>query len=60
LVVLLFIRQGFSQKELAFWASVCATGDKVIIIACFQMSAEKAKDVQIKKVFIDEKNKPRE
>jgi len=34
-------------------------GDKVIIISYCQVPSEKAKDLQIK-VFVDEKNKPKE
>lgn len=35
-------------------------GDKVIIISYCQVPSEKAKDLQIKRVFVDDKNKPRQ
>lgn len=35
-------------------------GDKVIIISYCQVPLEKAKDLQIKRVFVDDKNKPRQ
>jgi aspartate 1-decarboxylase len=35
-------------------------GDKVIIISYCQVDSEKAKDLKIKKVFVDDKNKPKE
>jgi len=41
-------------------ARLGTVGDKVIIISYCQVTSEKAKDLQIKKVFVDEKNKPKE
>ncbi|HIJ72381.1 MAG TPA: aspartate 1-decarboxylase [Planctomycetes bacterium] len=41
-------------------ARLGTVGDKVIVISYCQVPAEKAKDLQIKKVFVDEKNKPKE
>jgi len=41
-------------------ARLGTVGDKVIIISYCQVTAEKVKDLQIKKVFVDEKNKPRQ
>lgn len=41
-------------------ARLGTVGDKLIIISYCQVPIEKAKDLQIKKVFVDEKNKPKE
>ena len=35
-------------------------GDKVIIISYCQVASEKAKDLQIKRIFVDNANKPKE
>ena len=37
-----------------------SVGDKVLIISYCQVPAEKAKDLQTKIVFVDEKNRPKE
>lgn len=41
-------------------ARLGTVGDKVIIISYCQIPAERAKDLQIKIVFVYEKNKPKE
>ena len=41
-------------------ARLGTVGDKVIIISYCQISADKAKDLKAKKVFIDDKNEPKE
>lgn len=41
-------------------ARLGTAGDKVIIISYCQVPSEKAKDLQVKKVFVDEKNKQKE
>jgi aspartate 1-decarboxylase len=41
-------------------ARLGTVGDKVIIISYCQVSSERAKDLQIKKVFVNDKNKPKE
>jgi aspartate 1-decarboxylase len=41
-------------------ARLGTAGDKVIIISYCQVPGEKVKDLQIKKVFVDETNKPKE
>ena len=40
-------------------ARLGAVGDKVIIISYCQVASEKAKNVKINKIFVDERNKPR-
>jgi len=41
-------------------ARLGTVGDKVIIISYCNISAEKAKDIQAKIVFVDNKNEPKE
>jgi len=41
-------------------ARLGTVGDKVIIISYTQISAEKAEDLQTRKIFVDDKNKPKE
>jgi len=41
-------------------ARLGAVGDKVIIISCCQVPAEKAEELQIKIVIVDDENKPKE
>jgi len=41
-------------------ARLGTVGDKVIIISYCQVPADKAKDLQAKKVFVDDKNKPKD
>ncbi len=41
-------------------ARLGTVGDKVIIISYCQISADKAKDLKAKTVFVDDKNKPKE
>jgi len=41
-------------------ARLGTVGDKVIIISYCQIPDEKTKDLQVKKVFLDERNKPKE
>jgi len=41
-------------------ARLGTVGDKVIIISYIQISAEKAKELQTNKIFVDEKNKAKE
>ncbi|RKY12597.1 MAG: aspartate 1-decarboxylase [Planctomycetota bacterium] len=41
-------------------ARLGTVGDKVIIISYCQVPLEKAKNLRVKKVFVDEKNRPKE